>query len=336
MSKESILQRLNGMTDIVNEHKAKFDLWMEYDNVLRNKEYILEDGLRKAEHEKNIMPTIMQSLISRRRSILFLVDALAVIMAIIITNALLPDNFGIITFTIAPFVIGMLFQLAKLSNSDSPISGGAIVCYIPILLVAIIGITYSTWQAIIPALILIISGIIAPIIITNAVNFNKDELTHLENARQTDAAIKAENKKHITDTELLIKTAEQRHAPLQAELKGLREKMKQMLPEHTDMVWTSPESLCRMILAIESGRADTLEEAIEYSSHIDNMRFQQRMAESRLSFDHLMASLKMQDIEAQKKRELDRARSKENKSKSALDETVRTINDMRKKYEIDE
>ena len=64
------------------------------------------------------------------------------------------------------------------------------------------------------------------------------------------------------------------------------------------------------------------------------MQFDQRMKEINRNFNHFMDTMRMKDVEEQKRRELERAKSGEEKSKAELSETRRLINEMRSKYNV--
>lgn len=337
MSKEATIKRLKDMRELVKEHEAKYNLSKEYWMTISRKDTVIQEAkesFKVADNEKRTIDAIESDHTSKRSSALIWMEVAAIAVSVIMTAICFPDVLGFNGLMTVFYVIGMFCQLPKVADKKG-FSFASLLLYIPVGIFGAGCISKEGGLAVIPLAVLLVTGIAAPIIASNVKNkMSPEELEQVEKARKADAAIEASNQKLLQNAEFRIKTAEQYHKPLCDETDKLKAQMKKLLPELTDMIWVSCESLEKMIMALESGRADTLEKAYEYSSHIAAMRSEQRWREIERNLDDFTETLRMQNIKSQKQRELDRAKSKENESKRALDKTRSDINDIRKEYEI--
>ena len=233
-----------------------------------------------------------------------------------------PSNIAMLTSMIGTLLVVLVYLKLK----GKPNCGT--------IMIAIAGAVSARPIALLPGGIMIGVSALMPLVASRIVQFNAKEKAIIEEAKNTDEEIEAANQKHLEDPAALVLAAERRLKPLENEYMALRKKIQDAIPNNADRVWISVEDHQRLIMALESGRADTLEEAMEYSSKINKMQFDQRMKEINRNFNHFMDTMRMKDVEEQKRRELERAKSGEEKSKAELSETRRLINEMRSKYNV--
>ena len=334
MDKNSAISLLNGMFGVVQEHEAKMELYKYYQNIVFKKDELFENGLRKTGFHEAAVQNATESRKSRRRWLYFLIALAAGIIAVAVTSSIEGNaNLDYLYMMTAFYAIGALFQIGALGK-NYPFSTGSLILNAIVALFAIAGAVSARPIALLPGGIMIGVSALMPLVASRIIQFNAKEKAIIEEAKNTDEEIEAANQKHLEDTAALVLAAERRLKPLENECMALRKKIQDAIPNNADRVWISVEDHQRLIMALESGRADTLEEAMEYSSKINKMQFDQRMKEINRNFNHFMDTMRMKDVEEQKRRELERAKSGEEKSKAELSETRRLINEMRSKYNV--
>lgn len=334
MDKNSAISLLNEVFGVVQEHEAKMELYKYYQNIVFKKDELFENGLRKTGFHESAVQNATESRKSRRRWLYFLIALAAGIIAVAVTSSIEGNaNLDYLYMMTAAYAIGALFQIGALGKVF-PFSVGSLILNAIVALFAIVGAASERPTALIPGGIMIGVSALMPLFVSRIVQFNAKEKEGIASAKKKDEAIEAANRKHIDDTATLVIAAERRLKPLEHEYMALRKKIQDAIPNNTDRVWISVEDHQRLIMALESGRADTLEEAMEYSSKINKMQFDQRWKEIERDFQHFQETMRMKDVEEQKRRELDRAKSGEEKSKAELGETRRLINEMRSKYNV--
>ena len=116
-------------------------------------------------------------------------------------------------------------------------------------------------------------------------------------------------------------------------MESLRSQIVSQFPELDNMTYDF-DSIQRMIFALESGRADTLPEALSHTNKIDNMQFEARMQKMELKFKASMEKIRKQEVLEKRQNDLYSAEQAEKISAEDLKTVRRKVEDARIRYSL--
>ena len=330
MGKEQDIARLHAVEDVAMELKATTTLLLEYHNT---SDYVKQDdiaaGLKRTNYEKNAISAADDRVSSRRKKRFLPINLAAIIISIVLflvnrniwTNS---DTATLcVTWTMLLFVVGMLIELAK-----SPL---CIIAYVVMMLPASVGAVRLGGYFLIPTALLLVSALVSAIV--SNVQYSPEDKQKIEDARLADVRTELANLAHIEQVEAKFEYRSKQYPILEKKAQGLRQQITSQFPELNNMTYDL-DSIQRMIFALESGRADTLEEALSHTNKIDNMQFDARMKKLDLKLNASIEKMRKQEVLASRNNDLYRAEQAATMSAEDLKNIRRKVEDARIRYGV--
>ena len=328
MGKEQDIARLHAVEDLAMELKAVTTLLTEYSNT---SDYVKQDaiaaGLKRTDYEKAAISIADDRVSSKRKKRFLPINFGAIIISIIlflVNRSIWTDSDTAtlcVTWTILLFFVGMLIELAK-----SPL---CIIAYVIMILPVSVGAVRLGGYFLIPAALLVVAAIVSAIVAN--VQYSPEDKQNIENARLADVRTELANLAHIEQVEAEFEYKNKQRPILEKKLAQLHTQIVSQFSELDNMA-SDFDSIQRMIFALESGRADSLQEALSHTHRINNMQFEARMKKLDLKFNASMEKMRKQEVLASRNNDLYRAEQAEKISAEDLKNIRRKVENARIRY----
>ena len=328
MGKEQDIARLHAVEDIAMELKATKALLIEYHNT---SDYAKQDaiaaGLKQANNEKKAISIADDHVASKRKKRFLCMNFSAIIISLVLflVNRSIWTNSDTatlcVTWTMLLFLVGMFIELAK--------SRLCIIAYVVMMLPASVGAVRLSGYFLVPTAILLVSALVSAIV--SNVKYSPEDEQKIEDARLADVRTELANLAHIEQVEANFEYRQKQYPILEKKERGLSLQITSQFPELNNMTYDF-DSIQRMIFALESGRADTLQEALTHINKINNMQFEARMKKMELKFNAAVEKMRKQDVLASRNNDLYRAEQAATMSAEDLKNVRRKVEDARIRY----